>query len=149
MRVQVDRDFGVNVFESLQPGEVVALAGEATIGLLMGPEADSVEATLDMMRRLVTIPAGDTLEILERARDRKGELFYRSRWVQADMIGYVMPRSMRFLGEDRERVFGHAGRVEEATEAALTPIRAELFGDAFPAFNAQAIKARWRQTCHP
>lgn len=143
VRAEIDDEFGVNIFESLKPGDIVQAKAAVPLGIAAkGGGPDEVNSA-------VTIPVGGSIQIIERVRNRRNAMVYLAEWVGRNQSGYILPVALRFLADDGARVIAHAGAVDSALSDRLSRIRKELFGDAYIAVEAHAIGAGWRRTCPP
>jgi hypothetical protein len=143
----VEREIGANPHEAIQAGEIIELKQEAVIAPRQA-EPQSVDDALRLLAELARIPAGDSIEILDRRFDGNGSLTYLARWVERDAVGIVKPASLGWLSHDADRIFAHGDLHSARLEARLEPARAELFEEAGLDYNQvimHSARAGW--TC--
>ena len=123
----VNRDMGANPNEGVQVGEVITLKGEATMAPSLPSRASDLQSNLRFIASLTRIPPGNTIAILKRIHDSRGNLQYFARWREAQVVGFIHPTSLSWLNDDQMKLFAHMDAHEEELDRRMETIEAQLF----------------------
>lgn len=135
-----DEYVGANPNEALQPGAILVLEEKTVIRPRPVRQNRTLEQTLDDIEALVTVPPGQTIEILARTTGARGNLMYVGRWVEGGIEGRILPVTFMWLNTTDAM-----GRQAEARDAEFVrrwhPILIAEFGsvEAGNAVQAQAF----------
>ncbi|MBF0304195.1 MAG: hypothetical protein HQL41_00905 [Alphaproteobacteria bacterium] len=145
----VTREIGANPEDTLQPGDVVMLKESAVLGPVIETRSLSDEETLQALQRLQTMPAGDRIEVLERAFASTGSLAYRVRWIERDAVGFVKPMALMWMS-DNAAISAHVTLRDKLLTERMQPLKKRLFEDAGLNFNTvshQGLSNGWLLKC--